>query len=954
MASGSTCGMKFPYFLLPLVWLAAPVAAEQSPQSVSQTATPSPDWAFEASDIPVDPAFRFGRLANGMRYIIRRNDRPEGTALVRLYVGSGSLSEANGEEGLAHFLEHMAFNGSQRVPEGEMVKLLEREGLAFGADTNASTGFEQTIYKLDLPRSDAKLLDTVLMLMRETASGLTIDPAAVDRERGVILSERRDRTNYAFKEQLERFAFLTPGARYTERLPIGTLQTLQNAGATEIRRFYEREYVPANTVLVVIGDFPASAVETAILEHFGSWAAAPLPAKPATGPIDLNRSGVTDIYLDPALSERVTMSSHAQWQDEPDTTANRRQKLLRAIGYGIVNRRLLSLARQDDPPFRGAGFGTGDIFEIGRTTNLVVDSADGEWKNGLEAAVLTLRRALSFGFTDAEVAEQVASTLSAQQNAAASADTRSNSALMAEALELVSGEQVPSTPKSALERLERFLPYISPAAVLAAVRDDAVPLVNPIIRFTGRTAPAGGTGELRAAWNSAMAAPIAPLEIGAQVPFAYSEFGTPGAVITDRLDSRLGIRELRFANGVMLNLKRTNLQQDRIALEVNVDGGSLLNTRQDPLATALVSLLPQGGLGKHSQDELQTILAGRSVSWTISVDADAFTNRSATTRRDLGLQLQLLAAGLTDPGYRKDAETRFRRNIANFFKQKDATPGAALSNALGGIISDNDPRFTLQPEESYMALDFAKLRSTIGDRLANGAIEIALVGDFDEDAAITLVASTFGALPPREAEFLPREDARQRSFTQDLSPRLLGHKGEKDQALLRLTWPTGDDSDLTQDARLKVLERVVRLELQDELRERLGKTYSPNASSDTSSDYRGFGTFAVAASIDVGDLEATRNAIAATLERLRNSPLDADTLERARKPLIDAYDNALKSNNGWMGLVDRAQSESKRIDRFLAWRAIVEAITPDDIRAVAAKFLGPDKALEVLVVPPGE
>ena len=198
-------------------------------------AAEEPVWAFEDSDLPVDPDYRFGRLDNGLRYIVRPNATPAGQGMVWMWFHGGSLFENEDERGYAHFVEHMAFNGSTNVPEGEMVRLLEREGLAFGADTNASTGFDQTIYKLNLPRNDPVLLDTALMLMRETASELTFDPEAVEREKGVVLSERRVGDTYAYGNTVDNFEFLFPGARLPARLPIGTAQALQAASADQLR-----------------------------------------------------------------------------------------------------------------------------------------------------------------------------------------------------------------------------------------------------------------------------------------------------------------------------------------------------------------------------------------------------------------------------------------------------------------------------------------------------------------------------------------------------------------------------------------------------------------------------------------------------------------------------------------------------------------------------------------------
>ncbi|WP_394731063.1 M16 family metallopeptidase [Altererythrobacter sp. GH1-8] len=928
-------------------------AAEPAPASVAapEAAHITPLWAFEESDVPVDPAFRFGVLENGMRYILRENATPEGTALVRLHIGSGSLDETDSEQGLAHYLEHMAFNGSTNVPEGEMIRLLERKGLAFGADTNASTGFETTTYKLDLPKAEEDLLETALMLMRETASELTIAPDAVERERGVILAEQRDRFNFSYKETIDRFSFIAPDARFVNRLPIGKTEILKTATAADLRGFYERTYVPENATLVIVGDFPADLLEARVKHWFFDWSAGPDPVEPQTGPFDSTRRGDTDIHIDPALSEQLSIFTFGSWQDRPDTVANRQQGILRQVGYGIINRRLASLARGADAPFRSAAFSTSDIFEDGRSTALTVNSENGDWRKGMEAATRTVRQALAYGFSDAEVAEQVANIRTSLEDSVKGAATRSNAALVNAALSLIDEERIPSTPESSLARFEAFADQITAEAAWDAVLADAIPLANPLIRLRGREAPAGGAEALRAAWEAAAAEPIAQPDFGETVAFAYTGFGEPGSVVSDIRDERFGFRLIRFANGVRLNLKQTDIRQDQVQYRLSLDGGDLLNTKEAPLTTALVATLPSGGLGKHSQDELATVLAGRSVELNLRSDNDTFIMSGDTTPRDLELQLQVLAAALTDPGYRAEGEERFRRSIADFFARRDATPGNALSNALGGILSDNDPRFTLQDEEDYRALTFAKLREDISERWAKGAIELALVGDFDEEAAIAAVAGTLGALEPREADFLPREEARKRSFTDQRGLRTIAHSGEDNQALVRMTWPTGDDRNLAETLRLAVLARVMRIELQEQLREDLGKSYSPSASSSPSRTYRGYGTFALAASVDLADLDETRAAIRVMLDQLLAGPVDQDLLDRARQPLLESYDNLLKSLGGWMTLADRAQSEADRLERFQLAPGVLKSITPEELYQTAQSYLAPDAAVEVVVLP---
>lgn len=931
--------------------LTTALAAQDAPPAAAVAEAPQPVWAFESSDIPVDPGFVFGRLDNGMRYVIRRNATPQGTAMVRMRIDSGSLEERDDERGLAHYLEHMAFNGSTGIPEGEMVKLLEREGLAFGADTNASTGFESITYMLNLPRNDAKLLDTALMLMRETASELAISDEAVERERGVILAERRDRAGFQQRNFEDNVAFIAPGARYAERLPIGTIASLESATAAQIRGLYERTYVPANTVLVVVGDFPADAVEAAIRARFASWQPAPPPPAPVTGPIDITRKGLTDIHLDPALAEEVTLSRFMPWRDEPDTVANRDAALVRRIGYAIINRRLARLARGGDAPFRGASFGTGDLFEDARLTSLSVSSADGEWRKGMLAAVREVNEALAYGFTRAELDEQLANLRTAYENAVKGAETRSHATFVNAALALASDERVPSTPAWQLEQFERIAPTLTPEAVWQAVKADAAPLEDPLIRFEGRTPPEGGEAGLRSTFTEGMALPITPPADNGPLAFAYQDFGTPGTIVSDTTEPRLGLRLIRFANGVRLTLKPTTIREDRIAFTLSLDGGDLMNTREAPMRVALTDSLALGGLGKHSQDELSSVLAGRSVGLGLGSGGDAFSTSGNTTKRDLALQMQVLAALLTDPGYRREGEERFRKGIENYFATLDSTPGRALGTALGGILSDNDPRFTLQPKEAFLALDYAGLKAAIGDRLASGAIELALVGDFDEAEAIAAVAATLGALPAREAEFMPREEARTRSFTATRGQRVLTHKGEADQALLQWTWPTTDDSDLAETLRLGLLARVARIALTEKLREELGQAYSPSAGASNSRIYRDYGTFTLAVSVDVTQVEATRAAVDEVVAALRDSGPGTDMIERARRPLLEEYDNALKDLGGWISLAARAQSDPDRLDRWFAAPDLIRAITPADLQATARRWLAAGGAVEVAVVP---
>ncbi|WP_230280362.1 pitrilysin family protein [Croceicoccus sp. Ery15] len=932
----------------------APVAAPSEPAAaVNRSGYALPEAALASSDLEPDTAIRWGRLPNGLFWAIRPNGTPKGTAEIRLAFDAGSLDEADGERGFAHYVEHMAFNGSTNVAEGEMIRLLEREGLAFGADTNASTGFEHTIYKLGLPRTDPALIDTSLMLMSEIAGELNFDPDAVERERGVLLAERRDRDNYQLEDALERYRFETPDALYVDRWAGGTVETLNKADAAGLRTFWASHYRPDNAALIVVGDVDPDAIEAAITARFADWQAdAPAPAPRDYGTVDFDRPASVEIHLHPALSQRFTAFAVGPALNAPDTAEERRATVLRQIGYDAVNRRLTRLARRSDAPFKSAGFGTGDVFRKARVTRLIVDSVDGHWQAGLNAAAAEYRNALERGFSDAEIAEQLADLDERYEAAAVSEPTRTNDFMVDRILRWVGEGRIPTTGPEATERYLAMRAEITPDAVLAALRDEAVPLdENAHIRFRGRTAPEGGEAALRRAWTAAMKAPLAQEAAIEAVPFAYTDFGPAGTVVADTREPVFNVRTVRFANNVRLNVKHTDLARNQVLVRMSIPGGKLLESREQPNGVELTSRLPASGLGKHDADTLETILAGKRVGFDFGAGSDAFISTGSTRAEDLELQLQLMAALLTDAGWRTEPVTRFRNALPDYFARLRATPASALNSGRGGVISDNDPRFTQQQIDAYRALDFDQLRDVIGPSLAHGPIEIAIVGDMDEGAAIELVGKTLGALPARDTGFTPDPAALDRRFTDKRGAVVLRHEGEPTQSLVEMVWPTTDDSDAVQEIRMELLERVARIAITDELRERLGQAYSPAVSNSQSKVWPDWGTFSIRAQVELAQLPAARAALAATVEALRSEPIPDDLVERARAPLVSAYDNLLKSNSGWLAIADRAQSEGDRLERIALAQQRAKAVTSAELQEEARRWLDPARALEFLVVP---
>lgn len=945
--------------LLPLVLLAlhpAPLSAKEAAKPAA-AATINPQtpaakaWNFAASDIPFDSNIIFGVLPNGMKYALLKNTTPKDSVVLRMRFDVGSFAEADDQRGLAHFLEHMAFNGSTHVPEGEMVKLLERKGLAFGADTNASTGFDQTVYQLDLPNASDDLVDTGLMLMRETASELTIDPGAVDRERGIILSERRARDTYQLRGLIDQLDFQMQGMTVASRIPVGTEEVIRTAPAARIRDLYDRYYRPERATLVMVGDFDPAAMEAKIKARFADWQGrGPAGATPDIGKPDYARAAASDDFVDPAIQDSVTITAFRPWVQEADTKAKRARKLAEDIGESIVGRRLAKIALEENSPILAGYFSDAEGWKVFDQVTIGAVAKEGAWKDALSLVEQEWRRAAAFGFTDAEVAEQVANRRTALKNAVAGVTTRRSDTMADVLVDAADGDFVVVRPETSQAMFEAVAPSLTADAITAAFRKRMEGFSPPLARVTSKKPLDGGTGAILAALKASEQVAVAAPAQTESAAFAYDDFGTPGTVVSDSRIDDLGIRRIRFANKVMLNIKKTDFQKERVYLSLRVDGGNLLATRDDPTKVALAGSMVLGGLEAHSVDDLRSILAGRTVNPSFGSGTDYFGGTATSSPGDFALQAKLMAAFLTHPGYRPDGLALIRRVLPQQYAANDATPAAVLGRDAGGILANDDPRSQTPPLEKLMSLDWAQLKPVVADSFANGAIEIGVVGDIDEQAAIDAIAATFGALPERRAAFDPRTDARVRQYATDRSERTLIHKGPAEQAELRVYWPARDDSDLVEAMRLNLLARVMQLMLTEELREKLGESYSPGAAASLSDEYPGYGHLFAASNVDFKDLATTRAAIFAIAKELRDKPVDADLLDRARKPLLEAMTKARRENSYWLPYLSEATSQEARLDRSRKSIAIVEAATPADLETLAQRYLTDDKALVIKAI----
>lgn len=922
---------------------------DPSPAQLSTPPIESPDFAFQASDLAPDPAVLYGTLPNGMRYALRANATPSDTASLLLRFDAGSLDETDSTRGLAHFLEHMAFNGSEAYAEGELVPALERLGLAFGADTNAYTSFQETVYRLELPNLSDGVVETALGAMRETASRLTLDPQAIARERGVIQSERLARKSPAASAAEESLAFLLAGTPYPDRLPIGTEATIDSVQAEDFRRFYNGFYRPDNAVLVMVGDFDPAAMEARIRESFSDWTPAGeslAKRRPDSLP---ERAPRESRFIDPEVSTRLSAVAYRSPDTRADTSETRRERLLDGIGAQLLNRRFARISSQGDADFLGASVAAAPLFDMAQTVSLNLSAAPGAWRGALDDAVAELQRARLYCFTEAELDEWKLNTRRALERAVETSGTRRTPGLASELLGTIAAERVLTTPLSALERYATYADSIDLDDVCARFQTQLQAFESADLFLIDSVDV--GDGELRAAFDAALAAEVeskAARELG---DFAYSDWGEPGRVVArDRIED-IDVTTVEFENGVRLNIKVTPYQDDQVRARASI-GGGLFNAPSWPEGFSQIAgaVLAEGGLEAHSRDDLRSLLAGRAAVAGVSVGTELVSIDGSAAISDMGLMFDLMTASVTALGYREEAVRNFRRDLAAFYDQIDSTPAGVARRDVPRLLRSGDPRFGLPDRDLLETLDADIVRDTLEPLLDSGLIEIGVVGDVDPDAVTAEVARTFGSLEARPTTLPGYAPSRSELAFPDPGSVTLTHAGDPDSALYQVFFPAFGGEDTLRARRAGLVRRIAQLKLTDVLREREGRSYSPSVTGYFPEGWDDYGFLGIGVTTRPDEIDEIARLVAEVADDMGAGRITVDEFDRARAPVLESVERSLEENGYWLGVVDRLRTYPDVLDDHRSRVATFQNMTLEDVRPIAESIFDKDRAFSVRIL----
>lgn len=932
----------------------------QNVQSVTKSSVENIDvfvkWPHEKSDLLPDPAVIFGKLPNGFRYVLMENHRPKDRVSIHLDVQAGSLHESDDQQGLAHFLEHMLFNGSTNFKPGELVKYFQSIGMQFGPDANAHTGFNETVYDILLPQGDRKYLKKGLTVIKDYAEGALLLPSEIDSERRVVLAEKRTRDSVGYRTYIATLNFEFPHAKISKRLPIGKEEILKKADHKRLKEFYDSWYRPEKMILVMVGDFDTQAAISLIKENFSSLSSrAPPVREPDVGKI--NHFGIKPFYHLEKEAGNTTTSIEVveKVSKEPDSFTFQKDRLVKNIANRIVQNRLNAKVRKAGTPFTSASIHSGIFLNQMKYAEITAECSPENWKRSLSLMEQILRKALKFGFAESELDRVKKDYLSELDNAVKKASTRNSRHLARKILWNLNADRVFLSPE---QKKELFTPLIN-SLTLQHVHDAFKEIWAPehkLIFVTGNAELTGTDKDPRsqilAAYYKSNKVKLSKPAEKKTVTFPYlQEPGKEGRVIRTKKIPDLEIVWIDFKNGVRLNLKKTDFKANQVLINLAFGSGKTSEPLKKPgLAALSTKVINESGLGALDKDGVERAMAGKSTDVFFDVGEDRFYFKGETVTQEVPLLFQLLYAHLVDPGFREDAYTLSMERFRQKYLELSGSINGAMVLSGNRFLAGGDSRFGLPSFEEFKQLTLEHVRSWIEASLKTDTMEVSVVGDFDMDSVIKLAAKYFGTLSLNTQVYKSSESRLPEFPVGQFNTISVATKIPKGMAIV--AYPTEDLWNISRTRRLSVLADIVSDRFREQIREKLGSAYSTFAFNRPSRAYPKYGVFQTGVYINPEEANMLVNKIKKIVSGLASDGATQDELHRALSPTLTSIKEMMRTNNYWLNTV---LTGSKKHPQQLDWsRTIMKdyaSVTKEEVSNIAKKYLDNGKAATIIVKP---
>ncbi|SCY06795.1 zinc protease [Nonlabens sp. Hel1_33_55] len=948
-------------FAASLILACSPKMVDQKQKDASQNMTQEDQMektmeqpmAGMDQKIPMDPTVRMGVLDNGLTYYVQKNAKPEDKVELRLAVNAGSVLEDDDQRGLAHFMEHMNFNGTTNFQKNELVDYLQGIGVKFGADLNAYTSFDETVYILPIPSDDPEKLEQGFTILEDWASGALLETDAINDERGVVLEESRNGKGANDRMNKVTIPVRFYGSKYAERLPIGKDEILQNFDPEVLKRFYNDWYRPDLMAVVAVGDLDPAILEQKIKDHFAGIPAAENPRERPT--FDLPNHEETKIAVaqdDEATFASINVSYKDTFETQPTTTVgDYREDLVNGLFSFMINNRLQELTQKPNPPFIFANSSYGGTVDKTKNaySSFAGSAPDGQL-GALKAVLEENQRVKLYGFGEAELERAKAAYKSSFESFYANRDKQESGRLVGQYVNnYLNGGVVPS-PEWRYEKTMELLPGIAVEEVnekiTKYIHDD-----NRTIVFTGPTTENKPTeDEILKVINDVASAEVAPYEDAVVRENLIEELPAPGSITETTTNDRLDTKTFTLSNGATVTIKPTDFKNDEILMSAYSYGGSSLYSDEDYLATVFANGgLTEAGIAGMSQIDMDKFMTGKLVRVSPSIGSTTENLSGSSTPQDLETMFQLVHLYFTSLNKDEEAFASFISKQKSFVGRMMSNPQTYFSNEVNEMRFKDNPRYSGFPDEAaYDAADYNKAYELYKERFSNaGDFNFFLVGNVDEAVIMDLSKKYLANLPSTgEKEMYRTFDWKETQGTRNITV----NKGTEQKSLVQMRWdydiPTySAKEELAVDA----LGEALTIRIIEVLREQEGGIYGGGARGSMSKIPEPGFNFSVSFPCGPDNVEKLVAATQKEIANLKENGPSEKNLNKVKEGYLLERKEDMKSNRFWLNNLVNASREQRDPNNMMNFEAEVEKMTAQDVQAVAQKYLNEDYILAILM-----
>ena len=928
--------------------VALPAAAQQQ-----QSAPAAPPLTKK---LDIGPEFVVGTLPNGLRYYIRKNSEPAKRAELRLAVNAGAILEDDDQNGYAHFVEHTAFNGTTHFKKNDLVKYLESIGVRFGADLNAGTGADETVYQLSVPTDTAKLLESGFTVLADWAHGQVFDSTEVVNERGVVIEEWRGSLGAGERMRRVWVPMLLKGSKYADRNVIGTEESLLKAQPSVLKRFYDDWYRPDLMAVIAVGDFDVDRVKQLIAQNFSSI---PMPKSPRprqTFAVPNNATPIVAIVSDAEATNSSFLVGYKRPRKLVQTAGDYRNQLAEQLYFAMLNARLSEMRQKPDAPFlfAGAGFQTFFAREVSAFT-FSGSVKDGGVERGLEAVLTEARRVDQFGFLASELQRAKDNMLRGYEQMYAERAKTPSGALVGELIRnFLQQEDIPGT-QAEYDMVRAFVPGITLDEVNKIARD-WITDENRIALITGPR-KAGVSlpteAQILAVFDRAgKAAVTAYTENVSDAPL-MPKMPAPGKVVGASTIPSINVTEWKLSNGARVLLKPTDFKADEVLLNAYSWGGTSLVSDADYQSAAnATAIVRSSGVGTFSAVDLGKKLAGKAVSVNAAIGPTTETLNGQASPKDLETMFQLINLRFTAPRLDTAAWLAMRGQMEASLANRAASPQLSYFDTLNAVIASHHPRANPLTNASLAEINPRRALEIYKERFANaGDFTFVFVGSFNVDSMKPLVEKYIASLPGTPAKERYKELA-------DTEPKTVVEKtvrkGAAPQAMSVIGFTGPFDYNPKSRFDMLALTTLAQSRVIESLREEMGATYSPNfdgaGRSNPHKDYRIIAQYT--SSPDNVDKLAAR--VFKVADSLRNYPPSEADVQKVKEQLIRTRETGLKTNAFWAGNIGARDQNGEDLAGLLGpYDELIKNLTAKQIQDAAKLYLNPKSYFKVILLPEG-